>query len=102
MLGVLLHAPRDTFYRHKGLGAVEVPFGRRWLPSVCGCTRLYGGALDCHYATTIESPDWLSSFLGRALDCPMTLPDHSLLMWPTLIVRPTVGIGEESLLVWRN
>ena len=34
-LGVPFIAPR-------GLGAVEVPFGRPSLPSICGCTRLSG------------------------------------------------------------
>jgi hypothetical protein len=47
-LGVPFIAPR-------GLGAVEVPFGRPWLPSVCRCTGLSGGAPDNYCATATES-----------------------------------------------
>jgi hypothetical protein len=38
-LGVPFIAPRQ-------LGAVGTPFGRQFLPSVCRCTTLSGGALD--------------------------------------------------------
>jgi hypothetical protein len=74
-LGVPFMAPR-------GLGAVEVPFGRHWLPFVFGCTGLSSGAPDNQCATTNELPDWLPSFSGWAPDyavthrtCSVTLPD---------------------------
>jgi hypothetical protein len=35
---------------------------------------------------------WLDAFLfGWAPDCPVNLPTVVVLMWPALIVRPTVG-----------
>jgi hypothetical protein len=51
----------------RGLGAVEIPFGRPWLPSVCGCTGL-SGALDnsCAMATN-HLIDHLPSRVGIGL-----------------------------------
>jgi hypothetical protein len=78
---------RVPFIAPRGLGAIEVPFGRPWLPSVCGCIGLSGGAPDNHYATVTKSPDWLNSFLGRAPDYPVTLLERCLLTWSALIAR---------------
>jgi hypothetical protein len=44
MLGIVLHAPRVPFIDPRQLGAIGTPFGRQFLPSVCRCTRLSGGA----------------------------------------------------------
>jgi hypothetical protein len=42
VLGVVLHASRGPFLAPWDLGAVGAPFGRLWLLSVRGCTRLSG------------------------------------------------------------
>jgi hypothetical protein len=44
-LGGLFIAPRD-------LGAVGALFGRPWLPSIHGCTELFGAHRTLHGATT--------------------------------------------------
>jgi hypothetical protein len=51
-LGCPFVAPRD-------LGVVGTPFGRPWLPSVRGCTRLFGAHRTLHSA-------WFPSINGRA------------------------------------
>jgi hypothetical protein len=54
-LGVPFIAPRE-------LGSVRAPFGRPWLSSVCGCTRLLGAhqiVNSVHAGRGRESPDWL-------------------------------------------
>jgi hypothetical protein len=68
------------FIPPRGLGPIEVPFGRPWLPFVCWCTGLSGGALD------------MSG----------TLPDRCVLTWLSLVTRLIVGAGEEPLLAWRT
>ena len=66
-LGVPFIAPRQ-------LGAVGAPFGRQFLPSVCGRTGLSGAHRTVNSTSTghgIESPDWLVSFSVGAPDCPV-------------------------------
>jgi hypothetical protein len=100
-LGVPFIAPR-------GLGAVEVSFGRTWLPSICGCTGLSGGAPDSSYITTTNH--LIGHLPSRvALDypvahqtCQVTLPTVVVLTWPALIARSTVGTSKESLLAWHR
>jgi hypothetical protein len=62
-LGGPFIAPRD-------LGAVEAPFERPWLPSVCGCTRLFGANRTLH-------SHWLVSFPSK-FDCcrPLYVAGH--------------------------
>jgi hypothetical protein len=62
-LGVPFIAPRD-------LGAVGAPFGRLWLPSVCGCTELSGAHRTVSSATT-ENPLIGYFLLLGAPDCPV-------------------------------
>jgi hypothetical protein len=55
------------FIVKRGLGAVEIPFGRPQLPSVYGCTGL-SGALDNSCATaTNHMIDHLPSRVGTRL-----------------------------------
>jgi hypothetical protein len=56
-LGVPFIDPRE-------LGAVGAPFGKLWLPSVRGCTRLSGAHRTVNSTCAgrdRESPDWLVS-----------------------------------------
>jgi hypothetical protein len=101
-IGVPFIAPR-------GLGIIEVPFGRPWFPSVCGCTELFGGAPYSSCATTTKTSKWPPSFFKWAPDypvahrtCSVALPTIVLLTWPTQIALLNIGVGEESLAVWRT
>jgi hypothetical protein len=62
-LGVRFIVPRH-------LGVVGAPFGRPWLPSVCGCTGLSGAHQTVNSATATESLIGRFPILG-APDCPM-------------------------------
>jgi hypothetical protein len=73
MLGVMLHVPRGPFYSPKGSRSVGAPFGRRWLPSVRGCTGLSGAHRTVNIAT-VENP-LIGYFL--LLGAPDRLVHHS-------------------------
>jgi hypothetical protein len=68
MLGVLLHAPRGSFYSPKWPWTVGAPFGRLWLPSVRGCTGLSGAHQKLHSATA-KNPliSWYPVLAGTGL-----------------------------------
>jgi hypothetical protein len=57
------------FVAPRGQGAVEVSFGRTWLPSTCGCTGLSSGALESFCATATNHlichlPSWVGTRLS--------------------------------------
>jgi hypothetical protein len=71
MFGVLLHAPRGSFYSPRGLAAVGAPFGRPGCLLSVGAPDLSGAhrTLQCN---GYKSSDWLVSCSGgtRLSDAP--------------------------------
>jgi hypothetical protein len=97
MLGVMVEVPRGLFYSPKGQGVVAPPFGRQWLPSVCGCTGQSGGTSDTQSATppnrligrlpfrvgtrlSSGTPD-MSSDPSRPLPADVVGTDHAVNHW---------------------
>jgi hypothetical protein len=56
------------FISPRGLGAIEVPFGRPWVPSMCVCTGLPDGARTTHVQRPLNRligllPFWVGTIL---------------------------------------
>jgi hypothetical protein len=89
MLGVRLHAPRGPFYSPKQLGAVEVPIGRQFLPSVGWRTGQFGAPPDMNSTSLV--PDLLPY---RAQ--PTVGPRVSLAHRTVQCDQATIGAGHAS------
>jgi hypothetical protein len=107
MLGVLLHATRRPFYSPKRSRSRWSPI---WKALVNFCLRVHR-IVRWHTRQLLYNDCqivWLAAFLfGWAPDCPVahqtclvTLLTIAVQTWPTLIARPTVGAGEETLCAW--
>jgi hypothetical protein len=104
LLGILLHVPRGPFYSPKGASSHWTPFGRPWLPSVCGRTAQSGAPPDSEQCKISFLFWWSRPLQPLAPVAHWTIQCHTrqsgAIWWllaksmcHPLIAQPTVGVG---------